>query len=224
MTGTADTDSAFAIELEASRPALVRYACRLSQDRSTAECAVQETLLRAWRSRAQLRERSALRGWLLRICRREHARLHERKQLPTVDIDSLLPQQVPAVEDGDPVELVEIRRAVLGLDDKYRVPLVMQVVEGRSTAEIAGILCVPRQTVLTRLFRARRLLRQRLAMAAAIPARTRSLNAVAAGRAGNPCSGNRQHECLPDAPVHSAHCPQITRAAETSQPVQLLSE
>jgi hypothetical protein len=44
----------------------------------------------------------------------------------------------------------------------YRVPLVLQVVEGWSTAEIASHLGVPRQTVLTRLFRARRLLCVRL--------------------------------------------------------------
>lgn len=162
MTRTADADREFANELEAARPALMRYACRLSRDRSTAECAVQAALLRAWRSRDQLRDRSALQGWLLRICRREHARLYERKQIPTIDIDSLLPEQLPTIEDGDPVELVEIREAVLGLDEKYRVPLLMQVLEGRSTAEIAAFLGVPRQTVLTRLFRARRLLRKKL--------------------------------------------------------------
>lgn len=182
MTSTTDTDTAFATELEASRPALMRFACRLSRDRSTAECAVQAALLRAWRCRAQLRDRSALRGWLLRICRREHARLYERKQLPTIDIDSLLPEQVPVVEDGDPVELAEIRRAVLGLDDKYRVPLVMQVLEGRSTAEIAAFLRIPRQTVLTRLFRARRLLRERLDRGTAISGDSRLINAAGAGR------------------------------------------
>jgi RNA polymerase sigma-70 factor (ECF subfamily) len=182
MTSTADTDTAFAIELEASRPALMKFACRLSRDRSTAECAVQAALLRAWHCRAQLRDRGALRGWLLRICRREHARLYERKQLPTIDIDSLLPEQLPLVEDGDPVELAEIRRAVLGLDEKYRVPLVMQVLEGRSTAEIAGYLRIPRQTVLTRLFRARRLLRQMLDRGTAIPSGFQPINAAGAGR------------------------------------------
>ncbi len=175
--GTTGTDAAFATELEASRPALMRYACRLSRDRSTAECAVQETLIRAWRSRNQLRDPSALRSWLLSICRRKHARLHDRKQLPTIDIDGLLPEQLPAVEDGDPAELAEIREAVLDLDDKYRVPLIMQVLEGRSTAEIAALLGMPRQTVLTRLFRARQLLRQRLVSGSVRPASGRRVNA-----------------------------------------------
>ncbi|MCI0434092.1 MAG: sigma-70 family RNA polymerase sigma factor [Gemmatimonadetes bacterium] len=140
----------------------MRFASRLNRDHSTAECLVQSTLLRAWRSRSQLRDPRALTGWLLQICRREHARLYDRKQLPTVDIDSLLPEQQPVVEGGDPVEFSEIRDAVFDLDDMYRVPLVLQVVEGWSTAEIASHLGVPRQTVLTRLFRARRLLRSGL--------------------------------------------------------------
>lgn len=177
-------DTAFGTELEASRPALMRFACRLNGDHSTLECLVQATLLRAWRSRAQLRDRGALTSWLLRICRREHARLYERKQLPTVDIDSLLPEQVPVVDDGDPVALVEIRRAVLSLDDMYRVPLVMQVLEGRSTADIAAYFGVPRQTVLTRLFRARRLLREKLELAADIRVGRPKFNAAGAGQSG----------------------------------------
>lgn len=197
MTITADADSTFATELEASRSVLLRYACRLSRDRSTAECAVQATLLRAWRSRAQLRDRSALQGWLLKICRREHARLYERKQLTTIDIDSLQPEQMPAVEDGDPVELADIRNAVLGLDDKYRVPLLMQVLEGRSTAEIAAILGVPRQTVLTRLFRARRLLRQRLDSGDSPGASRAPINAAGGGRSRR---ASRQHPADPAAP------------------------
>ena len=162
MDLAADFDAVFAAGLDSSRPALMRLAGRLSRDRSGAENLAQATLLRAWRSRRQLRDPRALTGWLLSICRRESARLYDRKQLSTVDIDGLLPEQEPAVTDADPVEAREVRAAVDSLDDLYRVPLLLQVVEGWSTAEIAGHLGVPRQTVLTRLFRARRLLRARL--------------------------------------------------------------
>lgn len=162
MSVLTGTEADFAAELETSRPALTQLARRLSRDRASAECLAQATLLRAWRSRGQLRDPRALTGWLLSICRREYARQFDRKHLPTVDIDSLLPEQQPAVTDFDPIEAREVRAAVLGLDDMYRVPLILQVVEGWSTGEIAGHLGVPRQTVLTRLFRARRLLRVRL--------------------------------------------------------------
>lgn len=162
MGVAADFDATFVAGLESSRPALMRLAGRLSRDRAGAECLAQATLLRAWRSRGQLRDTRALTGWLLSICRRENARLYDRKRLPTVDIDDLLPEQEPAITDADPIEAREVRAAVNGLDDLYRVPLLLQVVEGWSTAEIADHLGVPRQTVLTRLFRARRLLRARL--------------------------------------------------------------
>lgn len=182
MIRAADIDSAFGTELEASRPALMRLACRLSRDHSTAECVVQATLLRAWRSRGQLRDARALKGWLLKICRREHARLYERKQLPTVDIDGLLPEHQPVVEDGDAAELTEIRQAILSLSDIYRVPLLLQVVEGWSTADIANFVGAPRATVLTRLFRARQLLRNRLETGSAVRGGSRPVSAAGAGQ------------------------------------------
>ncbi len=193
MNVATGTEVDFAAELESSRPALMRLALRLSRERASAECLAQATLLRAWRSRGQLRDPRALTGWLLSICRREHARQFDRKKLPTVDIDSLLPEQQPAVMDFDPIEAREVRAAVLGLDDMYRVPLVLQVVEGWSTAEIASHLGVPRQTVLTRLFRARRLLRVRL-QADAPPAGGSALNADdrAEGRPGSPPRADRR--------------------------------
>jgi RNA polymerase sigma-70 factor (ECF subfamily) len=167
MDLAADFDAIFVAGIESSRPALMRLAGRLSRDRVGAECLAQATLLRAWRSRSQLRDPRALTGWLLSICRRESARLYDRKRLPTVDIDELLPEQEPAITDTDPIEAREVRAAVNSLDELYRVPLLLQVVEGWSTAEIASHLGVPRQTVLTRLFRARRMLRARMQSATA---------------------------------------------------------
>jgi RNA polymerase sigma-70 factor, ECF subfamily len=187
MSAPTGAEADFAAGLESSRPALMRLALRLSRERARAECLAQATLLRAWRSRGQLRDPHALTGWLLSICRREHARQFDRKHLPTIDIDSLLPEQQPTVTDFDPIEAREIRAAVLDLEDMYRVPLVLQVVEGWSTAEIASHLGVPRQTVLTRLFRARRLLRVRL-QEVAPPAGGSAVNADdrAEGRSGSP--------------------------------------
>ena len=46
-------------------------------------------------------------------------------------------------------------KAVMELDKKYRVPLLLFYYEGYSTAEVASILSIPEKTVSTRLFRAR---------------------------------------------------------------------
>src|ERR1700748_2303149 len=71
--------------LQSLRPDLLRFAFWLARDRTVAEDVVQETMLRAWRARGELRNAAAARPWLLTIVRRENARLHERKKLPTVD-------------------------------------------------------------------------------------------------------------------------------------------
>jgi RNA polymerase sigma-70 factor (ECF subfamily) len=54
---------------------------------------------------------------------------------------------------------LDLRAAILKLADEYREPLVMQVLGGFSTQEIAAALGLTQQAVLTRLFRARNQLR-----------------------------------------------------------------
>ena len=49
----------------------------------------------------------------------------------------------------------ELFEAVMGLEKKYRVPLILYYYEGHSTSEIASILRLPENTISTRLFRAR---------------------------------------------------------------------
>jgi len=164
------SDQGLARVLELLRPDLVRFAFWLSRDRAVAEDVVQEALLRAWRARSELRDSTATRPWLLTIVRREHARLHERKVLPTVDVDVhdyVERQDVElALADAEP-EMVDLRRAILALPDEYRGPLVMQVLGGFSTSEIATELNLSLPAVLTRLFRARNKLRDMYGLAPA---------------------------------------------------------
>ena len=141
------------------RPELLRFAWWLARDRAVAEDVVQEALLRAWRSRDALKDPAAARGWLLTIVRREHARLYERKRLEITDLDEVI-----AAEDSqlaaEGEELVGLRLAITQLPEEYRVPLVMQVLGGFTTDEIARELTLSTAAVLTRLFRARNRLRR----------------------------------------------------------------
>lgn len=159
--GERRVDTAFEVQLETLRPQLMRLAYWLSRDHAIAEDLVQETMLRALRSQEQLKETYALRKWLFTICRREHARLYQRKRHPTTDIDELPADSQPTARESDSVEILQLREAILGLDDMYREPLVLQVMGGYSTEEIAGELGLNIATVLTRLFRARNQLRAR---------------------------------------------------------------
>lgn len=141
------------------RPDLLRFALWLARDRATAEDVVQEAMLRAWKARGELAEAGAGRAWLLTIVRREHARLYERKRFELTDVDALIATDDPQLAAADQQELSELRAAILRLPDDYREPLVMQVLGGFSTQEIASELGLTQSAVLTRLFRARDQLR-----------------------------------------------------------------
>lgn len=139
---------------------MYRYAAWLSRDPGIAEDVVQEALLRAWKSLDALRDDSAAKPWLLTIVRRENARYFERKRLETVDIDDLTPAQTAMVAETDDRELNDVRQAIFRLDDDYREPLVLQVLLGYSTREIAALIGINPGAVLTRLHRARNKLKE----------------------------------------------------------------
>lgn len=160
-------ESAFARLCEELRPDLYRFAFWLARDRQVAEDVVQESLLRAWRSRESLTDPRAAKPWLLTIVRREHARLYERKRFETVQVDELVGSESPELAVTEAQEVLDVRRAILALEDDYREPLVLQVLMGHTTEEIAEQLGLTQGAVLTRLFRARQKLRKRLGLGAA---------------------------------------------------------
>ena len=142
------------------RADLYRFAFWLARDPGVAEDVVQETLLRAWRSLDALTDDGAVKPWLLTIARREHARLYERKRLETVDVDALATAEDPSLARPDDDGADEVRAALFALPDDYREPLVLQVLMGYTTDEIARHLGLTNGAVLTRLCRARQKLRR----------------------------------------------------------------
>lgn len=137
---------------------IYRYAYWLVKDKSVAEDIVQETFLRAWRSLDALKEQQAAKSWLITIVRRENARRFERKQLDTVDIDDVSVIDDTARTDSS-TEQRDLHRLLGGLSEEYREPLVLQLLFGFSGEEIAEQLSLNKNTVMTRLFRARNQLR-----------------------------------------------------------------
>jgi RNA polymerase sigma-70 factor (ECF subfamily) len=75
--------------------------------------------------------------WLLTIVRLENASYFERRRLETVDIDNLMVPQSVLLAEAPTEELDELREAIFGLEDDYRELLVLQVLMGFSTKEIA---------------------------------------------------------------------------------------
>jgi RNA polymerase sigma-70 factor (ECF subfamily) len=144
---------------QALRPDLLRFAFWLSRDRALAEDVVQESMLRAWKAQDSLLDENAAKPWFLTIIRREYARTFERKRLNTVNVDDLIAKEEPILAAAEAQDLSEMRAALFKLPDEYREPLLLQVLMGYSTAEIARELELSGPAVLTRLFRARQQLR-----------------------------------------------------------------
>jgi RNA polymerase sigma-70 factor (ECF subfamily) len=146
------------------RPDVFRFALWLARDRPIAEDVVQETFARAWRAIDSLVDREAARPWLLAIARREYARLHKRNCLATVSLHDLVEANDPALAMPPSEDNSDIGAAMASLAPEYRQPLVLQVLMGYSTDEIARKLGLTQGAVLTRLHRARQKLRSALSM------------------------------------------------------------
>ncbi|WP_440056746.1 sigma-70 family RNA polymerase sigma factor (plasmid) [Pseudoalteromonas sp. T1lg65] len=141
---------------------LYKFAFWLSGDASVAEDLVQETFLRAWRSLDSLQDQNAAKPWLITILRRENARRFERKQFDYADVEQDTLQDTVTQSLEDSVEQIVVQKHIAQLEPEYREPLLLQVVLGCSGEEIADILELNKNTVMTRLYRARHQLKDAL--------------------------------------------------------------
>ena len=169
--------SAFRAIMEQNNRRLYRVARAVMKDDTEAEDVVQETYLRAFFNLSKFRGESSLSTWLTRIVLNE-ALGRKRKQrammtLETVETAQETSAQIiqfPAMTtETDPERSAaqhEIRklleRAMDALPEPFRVVFVMRDVEEISIEEAAIHLGIRPETVKTRLYRARRLLRQSL--------------------------------------------------------------
>lgn len=141
---------------------IYRYAYWLCGNKHVAEDITQETFLRAWRSLDSLNDENAAKSWLITILRRENARRFERKQFDYSDVEQDQLEDVYASSSEAQIEQYWLRKQIAKLEVEYREPLLLQVIGGFSGDEIATILDLNRNTVMTRLFRARNQLKDAL--------------------------------------------------------------
>lgn len=141
---------------------IYRYAYWLSGDPTVADDLVQETFLRAWKALDSLKDDKAAKAWLITILRRENARRFERKQFDLTDIDDHPVADAQGTSLEQQVDNDLLRKQIAALPEEYREPLVLQVQHGFNGEEIASIMGLNRNTVMTRLFRARNQLREKL--------------------------------------------------------------
>jgi RNA polymerase sigma-70 factor (ECF subfamily) len=156
-----------------------RVARRLVSTKEEAEDLVQETYARAFRSRRSYTPGTNLRAWLFRILTNLNIDRGRRKQRtpdmqPMEEGDYYLYNRLAATAvDDDEERVVErlsqdsIVDALAAVPHNYRDAVVLVDIGDFSYADAAQILDVPIGTVMSRLHRGRRILKQELATAAA---------------------------------------------------------
>jgi RNA polymerase sigma-70 factor (ECF subfamily) len=173
---------ALARDKEAFRAIMARYNQRLYRlarsivrSESEAEDVVQEAYLRAFAKLATFRGESALSTWLSRIVINEalgSLRKKRRRDSPSIDDEAHKAKIIrfPGNTAREDPEREMAQRQILKLveettdllPEEFRLVLVARAIEGLSIEETAELLGIKPETVKTRLYRARQLLRARL--------------------------------------------------------------
>ena len=134
-----------------------RVALNYLKNRADAEDICQDVFLKLLQQKKPFESEEHIRSWLIRVtinaCKNVLRSPWHRRE----SIDDHIPKLV-FTKDGRG----EMYYAVMELPLHYRIPLYLYYYEGYSTQQIAGILSMPKNTVCTRLSRARQLLRQEL--------------------------------------------------------------
>ncbi|MDX1946316.1 MAG: RNA polymerase sigma factor [Pirellulaceae bacterium] len=147
--------------VEEHAPALYRISYRLVGDRHEAEDMVQEAFRSAWKSRDSYQPGLGDRAWLASILRRRVVD-RWRKHAPPPTLASDNPHE-PGVAGVDPLAREytdEMQHALAQLPTELRETLLLVVVGELTHQEVAHMLEIPLGTVLSRVSRARRRLRE----------------------------------------------------------------
>ncbi len=166
-------------EMEPHLDTLYALGLRLTRSRAEAEDLVQETMLKAYRYIDRYEPGTNARAWLSRILTNTFYNRHRaKKSRPEVLVSDDIyvleertearPEHPLDVEIDDETELYrkmftdEVRRALESLAEHYRVVVLLADLQELAYKEIAEILDIPIGTVMSRLHRGRKELRERL--------------------------------------------------------------
>ena len=151
-----------------------RIAYSILRNHHDAEDAAQECFLRVWKHKDRLHEVSNTKTWLARVAWTTalDKRGSSRKMLSLSDAEAgtelmeLLSDSTPAADERfeDLQKLQLLQRLIAGLPDELGQTLELSTVQELNSAEIAEVMKIPEGSVRTRLFRARKQLKEKLAV------------------------------------------------------------
>ena len=145
---------------------IYRFAFRLCGNRDVAEDLVQETYYEAWKSIANLKDPNAGKSWLLQILRYRYSHfLRDQKRNPMKNASEEEMDTIAGETDFDLSILNHdelLQKALDSLDQIHKEIFLLVFLEGMSCREVAEKLDLPLGTVLSRIHRARIILRKSL--------------------------------------------------------------
>lgn len=162
---TSDVDREFEARLADSSSLAVRVAFSVLRNQADAEDVAQEAFTKAHHAFHQLRDRDRFRAWLVRMTWRmalDHVRSARRRMVREM---TAVPQTFgPTVEEAaiEDERKAQIWRAVDALPQRFRMVIVLSAMEGHSVKDVAALIGVAEGTVKSRLFKARKLLQEKL--------------------------------------------------------------
>ncbi|MBS1842169.1 MAG: sigma-70 family RNA polymerase sigma factor [Acidobacteria bacterium] len=142
-----------------------RVARGVLKNDADAEDVAQESLIRAFRKFARLRDRNRFRAWLVRISFRlalDRLRSSKCRELREAEWMREQERSRPANSQASREFQQHLERAMEELPEKLRLALLLSAMEGHSLEEIAVLLSVPVGTVKSRIFFARKQLAEKL--------------------------------------------------------------
>ena len=152
---------------------LFSFCCSVTRSRDEAEELYQDTFLKLYEIGEKLvietNPISYLMGISVNIYRNYKRKLSVRqrivgvtKSVEEMDVEPVSEARLPEEEVIEQEECGFIRSAVGQLPDKYRLPILLFYMEELPLAEIAAVLKLPEGTVKSRLYRAKKILKQKL--------------------------------------------------------------
>jgi RNA polymerase sigma factor (sigma-70 family) len=158
-------ETAFALLVQRHGPMVLGVCRRVLGDHHEAEDAFQATFLVLVRRAGAIHTREALGSWLYRVAYRVAARArHEQARRRAAAPEATPPAAAP--DPADAATWAELRQALdeelRRLPVKYRAPVVLCCLEGKTHEQAGRELRWPKSSVTARLDRARCLLRRRL--------------------------------------------------------------
>ncbi len=158
----ADAEASFNAELSLHRRRLYGIAYSILGDHAEAEDALQDAMLKAWRSWASVRNEDARQAWLTRICVNHciNRRRTQRRRGASVPTDAR--DQAP-VDPRFGGRLLDLDRSYRRLSPKQRAAIFLHYHHGYSIEECARLMTCRPGSVRTHLARALGTMRQEMA-------------------------------------------------------------